>query len=454
MLLGCRASHFGAARHASTSQFYDAVVVGGGMVGNAMACALGLQPQLSFKRILLLEAGRTSPLSEPPPEYFSNRVSAVGPAAVHLFKKLGVWERLQAYRVKKVNRLRVLDNCSRAELEFDKPERDQEIAYIIENNAIVGALYDKIVSGCPNVEIRSNASVKNCRVPSSLLDVAHIELETGEHIETSLLIGADGAKSKVRQSMGVNFTAFNYNQSGVVATLVVEACGENDVAWQRFCRAGPIAYLPLTRTLSSLVWTTSTEHANQLLSLNKEDFVDELNRSMFTEEDQNDCVNKTLFLLSKAPFVTREISTAPVPPHVVGLQGDNRAAFPLGFGHSHTYVQPRCVLIGDAAHRIHPLGGQGVNLGWNDVAVLNNVLTRALSDGADLGALTYLKDFDSEAQRHNLPVMVLCDWLNRLYRTNATPIVMLRSMGLAAFNKLSPIKDLLVSQLSTPPYSQ
>ncbi|XGW03780.1 hypothetical protein V3C99_015162 [Haemonchus contortus] len=450
MLLGCRSCHFCGVRHASTSQFYDTVIVGGGMVGNAMACALGLNPQFSSRRILLLEKGKNTSLPKSPPEQYSNRVSAVGPAAVHLFKNIGVWDRLQAHRVKRVNQLRVLDNCSTAELELDQPVKEQEVAYIIENNAIVGALYDKISSSCPTVEIKSEASVKSCRVSSSLFDAAHIELENGEQIETSLVIGADGSNSKVRQSMDVNYTAFGYNQSGVVATLVIETPGENDVAWQRFSRAGPIAYLPLTSKLSSLVWTTSTDHANELLSLSKEEFVDELNNSMFTDEDQNDFVNKSLFLFSKMPFTSKRMGATAVPPHVVALQGDTRAAFPLGFGHCHMYVLPRCALIGDAAHRIHPLAGQGVNLGWNDVAVLNDVLSRAASDGADLGALTYLKEFDTRAQRHNLPVMVMCDWLNRLYRTNAAPIVMLRSMGLSAFNKLSPIKDLLVSQLSTP----
>ncbi|KAK6026311.1 ubiquinone biosynthesis hydroxylase, UbiH/UbiF/VisC/COQ6 family, partial [Ostertagia ostertagi] len=415
VLLGCRSCHFGV-RHASTSQFYDAVIVGGGMVGNAMACTLGLNPQLSSKRILLLEAGKPSPLPKSPPEFYSNRVSAVGPAAVHLFKK---------------------------------------IAYIIENNAIVGALYDRIRNGCPTVEVKAEASVKNCRVLPSCFDLG--VTKTGPAVKKlpdyQAFIGADGANSKVRQSMGVNYTAFKYNQSGVVATLVVEASGQNDVAWQRFCRAGPIAYLPLTSNLSSLVWTTSTEHAEQLLSLTKEEFVDELNRSMFREDDQNDFVNKSLFLLSKMPFVSEEIATSPVPPHVVTLQGDSRAAFPLGFGHSHTYVLPRCALTYlkefDTSAQRHNLPVM-VLCDWLNRLYRTNaapiVMLRSLGLAAfnklspvKVRALTYLKEFDTSAQRHNLPVMVLCDWLNRLYRTNAAPIVMLRSLGLAAFNKLSPV---------------
>ncbi|KHJ86206.1 ubiquinone biosynthesis hydroxylase, UbiH/UbiF/VisC/COQ6 family [Oesophagostomum dentatum] len=336
MLLGCRACHLGAIRQASTSQYYDAVIVGGGMVGNAMACALGQNPSFSSKRILVLEAGKTQSLPKTPPQFHSNRVSAVGPASINMFKKLGIWDRLQAYRVKKVNRLRVIDNCSRAELEFDSPISGGEVAYIIENNAMIWALYDRIKETCPSVEVRDKAAVKNCILPLSLENVAAIELDNGDKIETSLVIGADGVRSKVRQAMHADYTTFNYEQCGLVATLVVETPGNNDIAWQRFCRSGPIAFLPLSHNLSSLTWTTSTDHANRLLALSKDEFVDELNYTMFTDEDQNDCVNKSLFAMSKLPFLSNDLAPTPQPPHVVTLQGDTRAAFPLGFGHTHT----------------------------------------------------------------------------------------------------------------------
>ncbi|VDM55509.1 unnamed protein product, partial [Angiostrongylus costaricensis] len=139
-----------------------------------------------------------------------------------------------------------------------------------------------------------------------------------------------------------------------------------------FFRAGPIAYLPLAKNLSSLVWCTSAEEAERLIALTKDEFVDELNYCMFTEKDQIDCVKKTLFAFSKIPFVAKK-------------------------PRSNTLASPRlrCALIGDAAHRTHPLGGQGVNLGWNDVAVLNRILARAALDGADPGALTYLRDYDT-----------------------------------------------------------
>ncbi|KJH53396.1 putative ubiquinone biosynthesis monooxygenase COQ6 [Dictyocaulus viviparus] len=468
-MLCCRSCHLIAARRSSTAQYFDVVVVGGGMVGNAMACVIGQNPEMSSKRVLLLDSGKAVTLAKKPPEYYSNRVSTVGPASVDLFKKLGIWERLLSYRTKKVNKFRIIDSCSRAELEFSQSAQGREIAYILENNAVVGALNDRIKESCSSVEIKNDVVVKNCTFPTNLLDLAVVELETGEKIETSLvvrinislfnsfilhifyLIGADGIRSMVRKSLCANYTAFDYDQCGVVATLVVEGCGVNDVAWQRFFRAGPIAYLPLTDKLSSLVWSTSTDEAQRLLALSKDQFVDKLNRCMFSDEDQIDCVNKTLFAFSKMPLIGKSSGPVLQPPYVVSLQEDTRAAFPLGFAHSHAYVGVRCALIGDAAHRIHPLAGQGVNLGWHDVALLDRVLSRAVSHGADLGALTYLREYDTQAQRHNVPVMVLCDWLNRLYRTNAAPIVMLRSLGLSAFDRLTIVKDFLVNKLSTLP---
>lgn len=432
----------------TSSSFYDAVIVGGGMVGNGMACAMGQSKVLSHSKVLLLESEDPKPLVKT--ELFSNRTSAVSPSSVAFFKKIGVWNQLVSYRVKKVDRLEVIDSCSQSTINFEQPNPADEIAYIIENDAIVACLLDRVRDGCPNVTVKTKAKVVDCRIPDSLSDLASLKLNDGTEIRTSLVIGADGAKSVVRNSLGVDYTGWEYGQKGVVAVVQVQASNDNSVAWQRFTPYGPIALLPLSDKFSNLIWTTNDRHAAELLTLTQEQFVDQLNHYLTTDDNQNSLTNALLCCADKAlstVFRTRE-TKVPIPPVVVALQSDNRAAFPLGFGHAHSYVAARVALIGDAAHRIHPLGGQGVNLGWADVTTLTKCLEKAVSDGADLGAVTYLSEYDTKGQRRNVPVQIVCDWLNRIYRTNAAPLVLVRSLGLFAVNKITPLKNFIVSQTS------
>jgi len=237
----------------------------------------------------------------------------------------------------------------------------------------------------------------------------------------------------------------------IVCTLSVDTIGENTIAWQRFTPLGPIALLPLTNTLSSLVWTSKTEDARRLLALLPDQFVDELNHYLVTDTAQDPIANQALGIMDQMASVlrfTHKLDSPKQLPTVLQVQHDSRAAFPLGFNHASTYVKTRAALIGDAAHRIHPLAGQGVNLGWSDARFLTSALERACRDGADLGSLTYLSEYDSQGQKHNVPVMIAVDWLNRLYRTSFGPMVFLRSIGLHAVDKITPIKDLIVSRAS------
>ncbi|VDK23449.1 unnamed protein product, partial [Anisakis simplex] len=171
----------------------------------------------------------------------------------------------------------VLDSCSKSAIRLQPPDPRDEVAYIIENNAMVEFLSERVREKCQNVVVKTKMKVEDCCFPDTLAELAELKLSDGSEISTPLIIGADGVQSKVRQSLGVDYTSWEYNQRGVVATVKIRAEDDNGAAWQRFSKHGPIALLPLSEEYSSLVWTTSNEHAKRLLSLTPEEFVDELN---------------------------------------------------------------------------------------------------------------------------------------------------------------------------------
>lgn len=433
----------------TANAYYDVIIVGGGMVGNAMACSIGLSECLKSKKVLVLDSAEINAPAKNSPR--GNRVSAVSPPAVSLFKRLGIWNDLVDLRVKRIDRLEVLDSCSHSSIRFVQSDPANEIAYIVENNAIVGLLTERIKSSCPNIAVRTRAKVAQCSVPSGLDSFATVVLDDGTTLQTSLIIGADGARSRVRNALNFQYTTWEYGQKAVVANLRVQALENNSVAWQRFTPTGPVALLPLSEDMSSVTWSTSAEHADELLSMPPQQFVDLLNEYLTTDIHQNSITNQFLSLTGRALRTVFSVQEKPKPilPTVISVFEGTRAAFPLGFGYSHTYVAPRIALIGDAAHRTHPLAGQGVNLGWSDVKILLQCLEQCVLDGGDLGSLTYLADYDTQGQRRNVPVQVACDWLNRLYLTSSTPFILIRSFGLNAVDRLTPLKDFIVHRTST-----
>ncbi|KAH1000717.1 hypothetical protein HUJ04_013012, partial [Dendroctonus ponderosae] len=197
-------------------------------------------------------------------------------------------------------------------------------------------------------------------------------------------LGCDGVNSSVRKAMEADYLSWSYNQMGVVATVRFCEKFNNEIAWQRFLPNGPIALLPSgTFSRSSLVLQATSAFDTFLRMFNCS--VDQVRA---------------------------------YPPKVQDIDSGSRAAFPLGFGHSSQYIRQGVALVGDAAHRIHPLAGQGVNLGNMD----------------------YLKGYESERQKHNVPTMLAVEALHRLYNTKFTPIVLLRSLGLQTTHALEPIK--------------
>ncbi|KAJ2953217.1 hypothetical protein O0L34_g794 [Tuta absoluta] len=248
--------------------------------------------------------------------------------------------------------------------------------------------------------------------------------------------------------MGAQYLSWNYDQMGVVATLHLAEETHNTTAWQRFLPTGPVALLPLDSTRSSLVWSTTLDHAKDLLRLPEEQFVDALNDALWKQYPRSSSVDACMSWLSSAlkKVGLPDGAQRQLPPSIMGIAAGSRAAFPLGFGHSTRYVAHGVALVGDAAHRVHPLAGQGVNLGFGDVKDLTELLANALYSGLDTSHHSWLEKYESVRQRHNVPTQLAVDALHRLYTVDSPPLVLARSLGLQLTNALQPLK--------VPPHSQ
>ncbi|XP_062253308.1 ubiquinone biosynthesis monooxygenase COQ6, mitochondrial [Platichthys flesus] len=433
------------------NEVYDVIISGGGMVGSAMACSLGMDPNLEGKKILLLEAGNKKVMDKVPDSY-STRVSSISPGSTALLSGIGAWDHISQMRCKPYKRMQVWDACSDALITFDKENLQDEMAYIVENDIVVAALTKQLDSLSDNVQVKYRSKVVKYKWPmpqpaAESIPWVQVKLANGETLQAKLLIGADGPNSMVRKELGIPTVKWNYDQSAVVAVLHLSEPTENNVAWQRFLPTGPIAMLPLSDTESSLVWSTSHRLAEELLALDEESFVDEINSAFWSNENQSELIETagSLFRGALSAIMPSAGSPRQLPPSVAGIGPKSRVMFPLGMGHASEYIRHRVALIGDAAHRVHPLAGQGANLGFGDVACLTRLLSQAAFNGKDLGAIQHLLEYETERQRHNLPMMAAINLMKHLYSTNSAPAVLLRTFGLQATNMLPSLKEQIMA---------
>lgn len=435
----------------------DIVISGGGMVGTAMACALGHADYLQDKKIILLESApekKNFKLSE----RFSNRTCAISPATVSLFQSTGVWDEILQMRCQSVKRMQVWESCSDSLITFNDEELMNDLAYIVENDVISEAIRRRLSAISDRVEIQYQTSAKSYIIPGATPghdDVDQntwvtIETDKGQRIQSKLLIGADGMNSAVRKAGKFHVFHHDYKQQALVATLEVSGTSDNNVAWQRFLPTGPIAMLPLSNNYSCLIWTTTPGKAKYLKDLEDDSFVDAVNEAFWHERDKNSTVMSISHRYQEflnSIFTDNQVIRQ-LPPTVVGVDPGSRASFPLSLTHASNYVKPRVALIGDAAHRLHPLAGQGVNLGFGDVSCLCRLVAEAVQSGSDVGSLYYLTKYETERQRAVLPVVTTIHGLHYLYSTDLSPVVLIRSLGLQSTNALQFVKNKIIQQAS------
>jgi 2-octaprenyl-3-methyl-6-methoxy-1,4-benzoquinol hydroxylase/2-octaprenylphenol hydroxylase len=378
----------------------DVAVVGGGMVGAATALALA---RAGFATALL-EARAPAPWSVQ--DEVDLRVVGLAPSSIALLDELGVWTSIRTSRSSPYAQMHVWDAASGAAIHFDAAQQDRDLlGYIVENNLVQWQLWQALESAgvrrlCP-AQV-SGYEVLEDRVQLTLRDA---EAET---ISARLLVAADGAASPLRAMAGIETHGRDYAQRGVVAHVTTERAHQG-TAWQRFLDTGPLALLPLADGRSSIVWSLPEAEAQRVLALDDQAFFDELGVA-------------SDFRLGRITGATA------------------RAAFPLRLQLAETYQAERFVLLGDAAHAVHPLAGQGVNLGLRDVVELRNTLVAARDAGSDVAAPHVLRRYARRRRSADTMDALGFDALARIYAWQAPPLIAARGLGVRLIDKLSPIK--------------
>lgn len=292
-----------------------------------------------------------------------------------------------------------------------------------------------------------SAKCLSFNIPKNENELAQVILEDNTTLSCKLLIGADGGTSRIRKEMGVHYLTWPYDQKSIIANIRLAEPIANNIAYQKFTPNGPIALLPLSDTEMSLVWSTTIETARSLMKLPNDQFVDALNDALWEPPIQNEIVtNATKFLeniLGRSSNCPRAIEFV---PKCIEVEEKSRASFPIVFGHATNYIGFGTALIGDAAHRVHPLAGQGVNIGFKDVEILSNLMGESVYRGGAVASMEVLSKYEQESQKHNVPLVFGIDALYKLYSTSALPVVLIRSLGLQVVDAVPAIKKVFQAQ--------
>lgn len=364
-----------------------------------------------------------------------------------------IQERIQPY-----HEMQVWDGVSGARIEFDwNGGADQTIAYMIENLNITSGLLRRL-DELGGATVFDNTKVEGISFgeesdEGDLSEWPVVQLASGQRLWARLLVGADGANSPVRSFAGIESRGWDYGRHGIVATLQLEGEGwggdRAKIAYQRFLPTGPVAMLPLPGNCSSLVWSTTPERTSRLKTLSAQDFSAVVNAAFrlspvdleYLHTQSSGQEEEVAWRLQHVP-----IEPEAIPQQVVAVQEGTVASFPLKMRHADTYIGERVALIGDAAHTIHPLAGQGLNQGQGDVQSLAKTIEYAVSHGQDIGTQLSLEAYNAERYTANHVVLGVCDKLHKLYSVGGGPLVGLRSLGLSAVNAMRPVKQFFMNQ--------
>jgi 2-octaprenylphenol hydroxylase len=381
---------------------FDVVIVGGGLVGASLALAL----KAAGLKLAVLEARPPQPFADD--AGWDSRVYAISPGSAAFLASCGVWQGLDLARMNRIEEMRILGDDARSRLDFNAYDAGlRELAFIVENRRLQHALWSAL-QGASAIEIITPAT---CKALAFTAGAAQLELGDGRILSARLVIAADGADSWVRAQTAIAAEVRLYRQTAVVANFAT-ARPHRDVAYQWFRRDGVLALLPLPGDRVSMVWSTADEHAAELVGLAPEALAAQV-------------AGASQGALGGLNLITPA------------------AAFPLRLQRVRQLVLPRLALVGDAAHNLHPLAGQGVNLGFRDAHELARVLTQR-GFQTDCGDYPLLRRYE-RARREDIAAMQSAtDALQRLFNNDSPGLAKLRNFGLRLTDHQPRLKNLLV----------
>ncbi|HSN72273.1 MAG TPA: UbiH/UbiF/VisC/COQ6 family ubiquinone biosynthesis hydroxylase [Steroidobacteraceae bacterium] len=394
---------------------FDIVIVGGGLVGSCLAALFATQAAFEEFTIAMVEAA--PPDMPPPQDEIDLRVSAISRASERILERAGAWQRIEPRHLSAYREMVVWDAAGRVDgpgsVRFSSAETaEPDLGHIVENRRLAWSLVE-----VPALTDRVTVLKSNLEALEFETDAVRVRLADGRRFSAALVVGADGGASASRSLAGIETTDIDYLQRAVVAH-VATARPHQATAWQRFLPTGPIALLPLADGRSSIVWSTTPERADELLARDDAEF-----GAAVTEASD---------------AILGEVTA-----------GGPRAAFPLRSRHARQYCLPGFVLVGDAAHVVHPLAGQGVNLGFMDCAALVETLMIVREAGGDimeLRRMRTLRRYERWRKSENLLALGIIDGIGRVFRSSDPGIAALRTAGMGFVSRSGFVRRALVAR--------
>lgn len=387
----------------------DIAIVGAGLAGAGMACALVAQPACRSLRIALIDPG-------PEPRHFQGqnfdpRVVALNRQSQELLTEWGVWRTMEEDRLCPYKEMFAWDGEGTAFIHFLSEQLGEpNLGHIVENTVALRALL-KSLNEHPQVEVIRGRHVEQLEAGEE----QSLVLDNGDVITASLVLAADGGNSRIRQLLAMPSREWDYGHHAIVSTVRCEQ-SHGFTAWQRFMHTGPLAFLPLCLEgdshYCSIVWSMDEEKVPELMALDEKDFATALGRAFEHRLGNIESVAQ-------------------------------RFSFPLRQRHAGEYVRPGFALLGDAAHTIHPLAGQGVNMGFADVKAMASEIERAVQRGLPLNDFSILRRYQRARKAENLSMMLLMEGFKRLFGSRTPALHVLRNMGMRQINSLPALKRML-----------